>query len=168
VAAKAGGMSRSREAGRTMVVHTGSQELKERNSHRVSNASQWPASVTNGTHGIRNVRASKESTDEVISQIEIIGGGTAKANASAREVSREQESSDDHNEPYIEAEVISAAALDSQAFVSQLAICSSTGAVNEMDLISSREPTHNDYMADESGGDAAHSGKKRKQKSVYV
>ena len=155
---------------RAMVVHTGSQELKERNVHTVSNPSRASGTGTNGTHGIRNVRASKQSTDEVISQIEIIGGGKTKFNASAREVNREQESSDsdNHNEPYIEAEAVSAAALDSQAFVSQLALCSDTGCGNEADLISSQEPTHNDYMADESGGDAAHSGIARKQKSVYV
>ena len=85
-------------------------------------------------------------------------------------MSRGQESSDadHHNEPYIEAEAVSAADLNSQAFVSQLALCSSAAGVNEADLISSQEPTHNDYLADESGGDAAHSGTARKQKSVYV
>jgi len=79
-------------------------------------------------------------------------------------MSREQESSDadNHNEPYIEAEAVSAAAMDSQAFVSQLALCSSAGGVNEADLISSQEPTHNDYLADESGGDAGNSGIARK------
>ena len=52
--------------------------------------------------------------------------------------------------------------------MSQLAICSSDGAENEADLISSQEATQNDYMADESGGDLGQGKKVKHQKSVYL
>ena len=48
--------------------------------------------------------------------------------------------------------------------LSQVALCSSSGNVNEADLISSQDPTQNDYLADESGAEA----QAGKQRSVFV